>query len=63
MTISKRKHKTEHTNLLNILNEKSLDVLRNFGHIYRGPNSGKLYMRPYKNINNKKYANNNSNSR
>ena len=40
------------TNLLNCLNEKSLNVLRKFGYIYRCPNSGKLYIRPYKKINN-----------
>jgi hypothetical protein len=49
MEKKKTRYKPERTNLLNMLNEKSLEAIRHFGHVYEGPNSGKRYLRIYKN--------------
>lgn len=51
MEKKKTRYKPEKTNLLNMLNDKSLAVIRHFGHVYEGPESGKRYLRIYKNNN------------
>ncbi len=44
--------------LIDILDDKSLEVLSKFGHIFIGPKSGKKHIRPYKNILNNNVINN-----
>ena len=51
MTTKRRIYKPRKTNLLNMLNEKSLSVIKQFGYIYKDPNTGNVRMRPFRNFN------------
>lgn len=48
MSKQKQKYKSKKMDFLNMLDEKSLNIFRKFGYIFRDPVSGRLQMRVYK---------------